>query len=100
MFIFFGVDATAARDVRAYRSRSAHSRSSSPSRFQSIGPPTTSGDEDMNFDEDKEEDDVIELAPPQRQVSVSEVCLFHSFLYTKPDIFLNAETSSSYQQET
>ena len=66
-----GVDTTSTRDVRAYRSRSAHSRSSSASRFQSIGPPATSGDDDMNFYEDKEED---EPAPPQRQVSVSEVC--------------------------
>jgi hypothetical protein len=37
----------------------------------------------MYFDEDKEEDDGIELAPPQCQVPVSEVCLFHSFfIYT------------------
>jgi hypothetical protein len=34
----------------------------------------------MNFFEDNKEDDSNELAPPRRQVLVSEVCLFHSFL--------------------
>ena len=78
LFIYIlGVDPTATHNARAYRSRSAHSRSSSASRFQSVAPPTTSGDEDMNFYEDEEED---EPAPPQRQVSVSEVC-FTFFFY-------------------
>ena len=61
--------------------RSAHSRSSSASRFQSVGPPTTSGDEDMNMFEDNEEDDSNEMAPPLRQVHISDVCLIPSFLY-------------------
>ena len=78
LFIYIlGVDPTATHNACAYQSRSAHSRSSSASRFQSVAPPTTSGDEDMNFYEDEEED---EPAPPQHQVSVSEVC-FTFFFY-------------------
>jgi hypothetical protein len=72
-FTFLCVDpttATSSLNVRAYRSRSAHSRSSD------VGPPTTSVDEEMKFEdkeEDEEEDDGNELVAPRHQVS--EVCL-------------------------